>query len=250
MSGPRVQFHGRVDEDLSGPWTHGSLALADPFGLRDDMEGIRVDRPDLHLELHTREYYARWMTGDAPRAVWFLNLPGGYFHNEALLDHYDLVFFSHPLGLNYRRHHPRCHFIPPWLPRAWTGGRGEAHEPGRLYLGGRDLGQAEAEELAASRALLRGRYAGAPTMPWHMPLLYALALKGAEVLAERGCPMAGACLEAGAGLYEPGDPRCRPVRPCLPLAERRERILSGHLFAHRLAEILRICLDGGGSGPA
>jgi hypothetical protein len=218
-----------------------TLLLVDPFGLRDDVVGERMEEPDLHLELHTREYYARFMSPGAPRAVWFLNLPGGYFHNEALLDHYDFVFTSHPLGRNYGRFHPRCHFLAPFLPAAWTGGSGEAGTPGRRYAPGVDPGRDELAGMLVDRARLRGTYAGNPREAADLPFVYGLCLKADAVLADAASPLAGECRAAGAGLHAPGDPGT-VVEACLPLAERRERVLTGCLFGHRLAEIAGRCL--------
>ncbi len=218
-----------------------ALALADPFGLRDCLAGERMADPDLHLELHAREYYARFMPPGAAKAVWFLNLPGGYFHNEALLDHYDFVFTSHPLGRNYSRFHPRCRFLPPFLPGAWTGGHGQAGTPGQRYAPGLDPGRDALAGMLADRARLRGTYAGNPREWADLPFVYGLCLKADEVLADAASPLADACRDAGAGLHAPGDPGT-VVETCLPLAERRERVLTGCLFGHRLAEIAGQCL--------
>ncbi len=269
MTGPRVQVYGRLDQELdqclapelgqsqshdlqqgpvrslAGDGRFAVLRLADPFGLHDDLAGERLADPDLHLELHTREYYARFMPPGAPRAVWFLNLPGGYFHNEALLDHYDFVFYTHLLGVNYRRWHSSCRFAPPFLPEAWTRGQGQAGDPGREYVPGLDLGREDLAGILASSERLRGRYLGCPQEVLDLPFVYGLCLKADEVLVDAASPLNEACRACGAGLYEMVGGERKIVAPCLDLEERRGLVLGGCLLTHRVEGIVRECLGKG-----
>ena len=89
--------------------------------------------PDLLLEIHHRPYYAHLFPKGIPNAIYFLNFPDGFYHNEALLDLYDYVFVLSPLGRIYSSRHPHVYWLPPWMPDKYLEGEGDFGSLNRKY---------------------------------------------------------------------------------------------------------------------
>lgn len=214
MKGARIQIYGNNADPLPAEVEWASIAYENEFAVREELTGeLLAPLPDLCLEIHTRAYYAHLMPKGVPKAVYFCNFPEGYYHNEAILDLYDVIFYDNILGENYSRFHSKCRFLPPWLPDRFLQGSGEFGACGHKEMVGIaregidctawDLQSLEAV-LMKYRCLKGSWFLGEPD-PVGVPAFLGICLKADRVYVDSSSSFMYWAEEVGTGVFREKD---------------------------------------------
>ena len=245
-----IQFYGIVKDSVPGTIQCEKIRYENELGFQERFYGqYLTESPDLCIEIHTRPFYAHMMPKDVPRAIYFCNLPGGYYHNEALLDLYDFVFYDNILGENYKRYHPECRLLHPWMPDAFKEGidvscnvRGD-HFLGipKNQNGVKTTELVQAFEKVRKCHTLEGRWFLGDCDSKRFPVFLGVCFKADEVYVGANSNMRELFRGIGTGLFvfhKDGveileEPRSRDFR--------QRGIETHHLFRSRIDQILSIC---------
>ncbi len=250
MKNCNIQVYGQVEDSFPEGVTWASVAFEDQFGVNEELKGDWLEVvPDLCLEIHTRPYYAHLMPEGVPKAVIFRNFPDGYFHNEAILDLYDYVFYDDILGENYSRFHSGCHFLPPWMPDGFLLGEGEYREgDGTVVLGadadpttGRSWSFEDLKITLRGYNSLGGRWFLGYSGYKELPLSFAVCFKADNVYVRNQSPFHRLGREIGAGLFTDRNDSLEIIQEQKDRGFRQDQIVENHLFRKRMEQILSLC---------
>jgi len=250
MKDIRIQIFGKINDSLPEGLTWCSAAYEDKFAFREKLTGYLLEGvPDLYLEIHTRPYYAHLMNRNAPKAVYFCNFPGGYFHNEAILDLYDFVFYNNIIGENYSRFHSNCHFLPQWMPDAFLSGSDSyGDNESNEFLGAKtDVAWCNTWSFNDVMAILmryetlNGKWFLGEPGPGGDAVFLGVCFKADFVYVDSDSSFANLGRDIGAGSFIMEGNSFVIVDEPKERKFRRGKILKKHLFRERINQILSFC---------
>ncbi|RLC12273.1 MAG: hypothetical protein DRH43_02055 [Deltaproteobacteria bacterium] len=250
MKNIKIQIYGNIADSLPDGVTWASIAYEDEFAVRERLTGkLLEDSPDLCLEIHTRPYYAYLMRKEVPKAVYFCNFPGGYFHNEALLDLYDFVFYDNIIGENYSRFHSNCCFLPHWMPDAFLSGTGMQGKRNSNELLGVVTNAAcsktwefkEVQAILMKYKSLNGSWFLGEPGTHGVPIFLGVCFKADSVYVASDSSFFDLGREIGTGVFVRDKHPFKIVDEQKDKKFRQKKIIEKHLFCRRVEQILSFC---------
>ncbi len=253
-----IQLYGKVVDSLPCGINWAALCYENEFAVQEKLKGKMLKvAPDLLLEIHTRPYYAHLMQKDVPKAVYFCNFPGGYYHNEAVLDLYDFVFFDDILGDNYSRFHANCHFLPPWMPDAFLYGSGSYGKKTDVHLVGTGANifpakkweRQQIQAIVMKNESLKGSWFLDNSGRVDVRQFLGICFKADSIYVSCDSPFVDLGREVGAGVFLNKSQSFEIMEPQKEKESRRDQIIERNLFRSRIEQIIAYCFPQFGEYP-